>query len=232
MARAHTAFLTAFQDAVRPSGALASLDTNADLKALMLRRFNRSYEEGYNLPVLSGHAWEDARTGAMITPVAGLIAWDVLGDARGFEVWDKDPRYAKDAERVFFATDPTGIRVGESSTTPVWVSWVPEVVQFTLTKWATGQTYEVGDVIEEAGESYRCLVGHTSGTFSTDLGAGKWILQPVLRVLSEFVIEHVEGLILREGGEQQTGYQLQSAALKKLREKFQAELRRNLNAET
>lgn len=228
MARAHIPFLTAFQDAIRPSQALAALDTDATLKALMLRRFNRSYAEGYNLPVLSGHTWEDARTGAMITPVAGLIGYDVLGDARGFEVWDEDPRYSKEAERVFFTTDKTGIRVGESSTTPVWVSWVPEVVEFTLTAWAATTNYVVGDVIVQAGESYRCLEAHTAGVFADDLAAGKWILQPVLRVLGEFVIEHTEGLILREGGQQQTGYQLQNAALKKLRETFQAELRRQL----
>lgn len=41
--------------------------------------------------------------------------------------------------------------------------------------WATGTAYSVGDVVEESGNSYVCAEAHTSGTFSTDHSAGRWV---------------------------------------------------------
>lgn len=41
--------------------------------------------------------------------------------------------------------------------------------------WATATAYVVGDLVSESGESYVCAEAHTSGTFSTDLAAIKWI---------------------------------------------------------
>ncbi len=45
-----------------------------------------------------------------------------------------------------------------------------------LGAWVTATPYKVNNIIYEStnGASYICLVDHTSGTFSTDLGAGKW----------------------------------------------------------
>lgn len=40
--------------------------------------------------------------------------------------------------------------------------------------WATTTAYEIGDLVEESGTNYYCLVDHTSGTFATDLGNGYW----------------------------------------------------------
>src|SRR5512139_2729443 len=40
--------------------------------------------------------------------------------------------------------------------------------------WLTGTTYQVGDVVQEAGAAYICIVEHTAGTFATDLSALKW----------------------------------------------------------
>ena len=42
--------------------------------------------------------------------------------------------------------------------------------------WGTSTVYAVGDVVESSGTSYICIVAHTSGTFSTDLGNTKWQL--------------------------------------------------------
>lgn len=42
--------------------------------------------------------------------------------------------------------------------------------------WATGTAYVVGDVVSESDKSYLCVVAHTSGTFSTDLAADRWVL--------------------------------------------------------
>jgi len=44
--------------------------------------------------------------------------------------------------------------------------------------WVTGTGYVVGppaSAVTEDGETYVCLIQHTSGTFATDLAAGKWI---------------------------------------------------------
>lgn len=44
--------------------------------------------------------------------------------------------------------------------------------------WATTTAYVVKDAVKESGTWYICIEAHTSGTFATDLAAGKWsILQ-------------------------------------------------------
>jgi len=41
--------------------------------------------------------------------------------------------------------------------------------------WLTATAYTKLDSVTESGLSYLCAVTHTSGTFATDLAAGKWI---------------------------------------------------------
>ena len=40
--------------------------------------------------------------------------------------------------------------------------------------WVTTTAYEQGDVVLQGGIVYVCMTDHTSGTFATDLAAGKW----------------------------------------------------------
>lgn len=40
--------------------------------------------------------------------------------------------------------------------------------------WLTATAYAVNNLVQESGNTYICLVAHTSGTFATDYGAGKW----------------------------------------------------------
>lgn len=40
--------------------------------------------------------------------------------------------------------------------------------------WATSTSYVVGNLVKQSNIVYRCLIAHTSGTFATDLAAGKW----------------------------------------------------------
>jgi hypothetical protein len=40
--------------------------------------------------------------------------------------------------------------------------------------WLTSTAYAVSDAVSNSGSSYICIVGHTSGTFATDLAALKW----------------------------------------------------------
>lgn len=42
--------------------------------------------------------------------------------------------------------------------------------------WQTATAYAPSDIVQESGNSYVCLVAHTSGVFATDLGALKWEL--------------------------------------------------------
>ena len=106
---------------------------------------------------------------------------------------------------------------------------MPRIYKFDTTEWATATAYVVGDVrtVASSGECYRCLGAHTSGAFATDLAASKWVLMPVLDVLHEFLIRHLQATHLREGGQVQTGVRLQSEALAELLEIHRAELRRN-----
>jgi len=222
-------FITAFNDAVRPTNLLTAMASDAALKAELLALFNRSYKIAYELPWQSGVMWEDARVWAEITPTAGLISWDVLGDARNLEIYTLDPRETRMAASVSFFTDKTGIAVRDHLTT-VWVSWMPRIYKFDTTEWATTTAYVVGDVrtVASSGECYRCLVAHTSGTFATDLAASKWVLMPALEVLHEFNIRHLHATYLREkAGQVQSGGSLQNAALAELLEVHRAELRRN-----
>ena len=42
--------------------------------------------------------------------------------------------------------------------------------------WVTATSYVVNDLVRQSGSTYICLVAHTSGTFSTDLGNSYWEL--------------------------------------------------------
>ena len=48
-------------------------------------------------------------------------------------------------------------------------SWTPQGA------WVTSTAYAVSDVVTDDGFTYVCVTAHTSGTFATDLAAGKWI---------------------------------------------------------
>jgi hypothetical protein len=228
MARTFLTFQAAFDNACGVCGfTAAQVASNVELQAQLLRSFNLSYQVGYDLP---GSGWEDARTGAVITPASRLIDYAVLGDAREFEVWDKDPRGGMDdgddARRVAFTTDSRGILIRESTFATVWVAWMPEVVEFTTTGWVTATSYGVGDKVLMNGCNYRCLVGHTSGTFETDLSANKWLLLPVLGVMKVFLPMYMKGQNLIENGQPQTGYAMQGTARKDLEVLYVRELSR------
>lgn len=43
-------------------------------------------------------------------------------------------------------------------------------------QWLTATAYQVGDVVQQEGSAYICVVAHTSGVFATDLAAFRWQL--------------------------------------------------------
>jgi hypothetical protein len=46
--------------------------------------------------------------------------------------------------------------------------------------WITAHAYVVGDYVMQSATMYYCKIAHTSGTFATDLTAGKWVQQVIL----------------------------------------------------
>ena len=44
--------------------------------------------------------------------------------------------------------------------------------------WATTTAYAIGDIVTNGGTTYYAVSAHTSGTFATDLAAGRWYAQP------------------------------------------------------
>lgn len=44
--------------------------------------------------------------------------------------------------------------------------------------WVTPTAYIINDVVLQSNRLYQCLIAHTSGTFATDLAAGKWVIVP------------------------------------------------------
>lgn len=52
--------------------------------------------------------------------------------------------------------------------------------------WLTGTSYTVGRSVSQSNVIYRCLVAHTSGTFATDLAAGKWTIMIDLSSVGSF----------------------------------------------
>ncbi len=42
--------------------------------------------------------------------------------------------------------------------------------------WATATSYALRDLVVSSGNTYLCGIAHTSGTFATDLAAGRWLL--------------------------------------------------------
>lgn len=61
-----------------------------------------------------------------------------------------------------------------------------QVVVATAPAWLTLTGYVVGNYVTESGTIYYCLVAHTSGTFATDLAAGKWVAQTALEIPTIF----------------------------------------------
>jgi len=57
--------------------------------------------------------------------------------------------------------------------------------------WLTATPYVVGDYRTNTGTTYRCIVAHTSGTFATDLAAGKWVAQTAYELVTPFADETV-----------------------------------------
>jgi hypothetical protein len=59
------------------------------------------------------------------------------------------------------------------------------------TEWATATIYSVGNYVTSSSTRYYCSSAHTSGTFATDLAAGRWVAQTILEVPTQYVGAHL-----------------------------------------
>ena len=50
----------------------------------------------------------------------------------------------------------------------------------------TGTNYVVGNFVTNGGQTYYCIVNHTSGTFATDLANGDWRLQTAYQIVTPY----------------------------------------------
>lgn len=232
MARATIPFQTAFDRFARAlKFTPAQVAANAALQAELLDQFSETYHIGYDEGGADG--WTDSRQGATIEPVDGLITFDVLGNARNFEVFSEDPRPCpNDAQRLKFSEDNEGILLADTSVTECWVRWHPITLDFTTTAWAAG-TYAVGDVVLYTdGECYRRLVAGASTNLATELAEAtpKWVVVPVLEVLMPFVKDYARGEYLLANSQAEVGIQLQNRALAALETKATREINNRLRS--
>lgn len=72
------------------------------------------------------------------------------------------------------ATGPTGPTGPQGPTGPTGATGPTGVTYEWNGPWTTSTAYSLNDTVEEAGSGYVCVEGHISGTFATDLAAGKW----------------------------------------------------------
>jgi hypothetical protein len=60
--------------------------------------------------------------------------------------------------------------------------------------WVTGTAYLAGDVVSEDGQNYQVLEAHTSGTFATDLAAGKLRLYPYQEIVTPYTAAQLDAV--------------------------------------
>ena len=71
-------------------------------------------------------------------------------------------------------TGPQGITGPTGATGPTGGQGTAGTIYEWQGPWTTSTKYELYDTVEKDGSGYVCTEAHTSGTWSTDLGAGKW----------------------------------------------------------
>lgn len=177
----------------------AAVAANAGLQGKLLQFFNRAYTRGY-----TKRLWEDAWSGAEVTPANRLIAFSDIGDARRFEIWDADPRDPDNgAIELRYTTTSAGALLMSDEPT-AYVLSMPNNPKFTTDAYNNGTAYTVGQItLATNGNVYKCIQNSTGHEPSAS--ATYWTVVPVLAVLEEFTIAFGRGTYLLENGQPQTG---------------------------
>lgn len=134
-------------------------------------------EDQYAIQAGTGKVWQ--RTGG---------AWVLVETLKGFGTmapWSAATAYAARDVVSLNGASYVCILANTNQSPPNATYWMVLAAQgntgpnpfSTLAPWATATAYLVGppaSYVSINGSSYVCLVSHTSGTFATDLAAGKW----------------------------------------------------------
>jgi hypothetical protein len=79
----------------------------------------------------------------------------------------------------------------------------------TCPAWGTGTPYIINDYVTQGGQTYKCLVNHTSGVFATDLAAGDWVITSPANTIPMFDVsspsKHIGSLWLINKGQTTNG---------------------------
>ncbi len=86
------------------------------------------------------------------------------------EIWDV--QFAQSFDVMYFAHSSYSPRKLTRTAHDAWTMTTPTFLF--ANAWVTTTTYAAGNYITNGGTTYKCVVGHTSGTFATDLSNGKW----------------------------------------------------------
>jgi len=107
----------------------------------------------------SGSDWQLVKMSS--EPSAANTATDLNGDALAADVnYDVFLKYSSSTAATLEFAQWAVSTAGSSARYAAWV---------------TSTDYDVGDRVSESGSYYACVEEHNSGTFSTDLSAGKWV---------------------------------------------------------
>jgi hypothetical protein len=177
-------------------------DTNIQyLKEHGVRIWDEWADANGDLGPVYGKQWRswEAPNGVVIDQITELI-----------EQIKKIKRYVDDItkflKKIQNALDALVVVVKKINALINYILSLPAAHRFIYTLWITGTVYAVGDLRRSAdGQVYKCLLAHTSGTFATDLAAGKWSVVPCLAVLHEFIIEYGAGCWELNKGNTATG---------------------------
>lgn len=94
--------------------------------------------------------------GQLLDPINSIIYVSILPSEEGIDTIDFNGQLSTNEDTIQKALD----RLDDFGYLPIWV---------------TNKTYRIGNGITKDGIIYTCLVNHTSGTFSTDLTANRWL---------------------------------------------------------
>jgi len=153
--------------------------------------------------------WPELAQSASRTASSNVISMErdvgnsILPIGQVLGVYERNPFTDKNPGPLPFSVAADGIvlndDVGAAAT--VHVKFIEPAPIYTTTAWVTATAYVVGDVVYQSDECYLCVESHTSGTFSTDLTAVKWVVQPVPAFMAE-VVKQAGVAALRESESQ------------------------------
>jgi hypothetical protein len=70
-----------------------------------------------------------------------------------------------------------------------------------VSAWLTGTAYIIGNFVTHGGSTYYCVANHTSGTFTTDLANGDWVLQTAYEIPTPYAQADLNDLRFEESAD-------------------------------